>query len=150
MKSIVERDRSWAYRSVLVLTVIMLVVGVWGRGYQLGFPTSRIWDEIYFPVMARDYLRGVYFFDLPPPLGKFIMAISIAVVGDTSVGWRLMPALFGLAMLPLGAVLGWYYFRERVGALLLATFIAGETMLIAYSRTGLMDGILVFFMLATL
>ncbi len=62
----------------------------------------------------------------------------------------MMPALFGLAMLPLGAVLGWYYFRERVGALLLAAFIAGETFLVAYSRTGIMDGILVFFMLATL
>jgi dolichyl-phosphate-mannose-protein mannosyltransferase len=32
----------------------------------------------------------------------------------------------------------------------LAAFIAGETFLVAYSRTGIMDGILVFFMLATL
>jgi dolichyl-phosphate-mannose-protein mannosyltransferase len=150
MKSFLMRDGSWAYRSVLFMTVFMLVVGVWGRVYQLGFPTSRIWDEIYFPVMARKYLQGVYFFDLHPPLGKFIIAISIAALGDTSVAWRLMPALFGLAMLPLGAVLGWYYFRERVAALLMATFIAGETFLVAYSRVGIMDGILLFFMLATL
>ncbi|MCA1848202.1 MAG: phospholipid carrier-dependent glycosyltransferase, partial [Actinobacteria bacterium] len=150
MKSFLTRDGSWAYRSVLLMTVFMLVVGVWGRVYQLGFPASRIWDEIYFPVMARKYLHGVYFFDLHPPLGKFIMAISIAALGDTSVAWRLMPALFGLAMLPLGAVLGWYYFRERVAALLLAAFIAGETFLVAYSRVGIMDGILLFFMLATL
>ena len=60
-----------------------------------------------------------------------------------------MPALFGCAMVPLAAVLGWYYFKERLAALLLATFIACETILIVYSRTGLMDGILVFFMLAT-
>ena len=40
-------------------------------------------------------------------LGKLIMAVSIAVVGDTPLGWRLMPALFGLATLPLGAILGW-------------------------------------------
>jgi len=53
-------------------------------------------------------------------------------------------------MIPLGAALGWYLFRERVGALLLAAFIAGETFLIAYSRIGIMDGILVFFTLATL
>lgn len=62
----------------------------------------------------------------------------------------MMPALFGCALIPLGAALGWYYFKERAGALLLATFIAGETMLIAYSRTGLLDGIFVFFILATL
>ena len=39
--------------------------------------------------------------------------------------------------------------RDRAGALLLATFVAGESMLIVYSRTGVMDGILLFFMLAT-
>jgi dolichyl-phosphate-mannose-protein mannosyltransferase len=150
MKSFLTQDRSWAYRSVLLMAVFTFVVGLWARLYNLGFPAQRIFDEIYFPVMARKYLQGIYFFDLHPPLGKFIMAVSIAVLGNTPVGWRLMPALFGCAMLPLGAVLGWYYFREKVGALLLAAFIAGETFLVAYSRTGLMDGILVFFMLATL
>ena len=150
MRSLLTRERSWAYRSVLLMAAFTLVVGVWARLYDLGYPPKRIWDEIYFPVMARKFLQGVYQFDLHPPLGKFIIATSIALFGDTPIGWRLMPALFGLAMLPLGAVLGWYYFRERVGALLLAAFIAGETFLVAYSRTGIMDGILVFFMLATL
>ena len=150
MKPFMTHDRSWAYRSVLLLAVFTVVVGVWARLYNLGFPGKRIWDEIYFPVMARKYLEGVEFFDLHPPLGKFIMALSIALLGDTPIGWRLMPVLFGLATIPLGAALGWYYFKERVGALLLATFIAGETFLVAYSRIGIMDGILIFFMLATL
>jgi dolichyl-phosphate-mannose-protein mannosyltransferase len=150
MKSLPTEERSWAYRSVLLMGVVTLAVGMWGRVYNLGFPPQRIWDEIYFPVMARKYLQGVYFFDLHPPLGKFIIAASIAVLGDTPLGWRLMPALFGLAMIPLAAVLGWYYFRDRVAALLLATFIAGETFLVAYSRVGIMDGMLLFFMLATL
>jgi dolichyl-phosphate-mannose-protein mannosyltransferase len=150
MKSFLTRDRSWAYRSVLLMAVFTLAVGLWARLYNLGFPPDLIWDERYFPVMARKYLEGVYQFDLHPPLGKFIIAVSIAILGDTPVGWRLMPALFGCVMLPLGAALGWYCFRERVGALLLAAFIAGETFLVAYSRVGIMDGILVFFMLATL
>ena len=150
MRSLLTGDRSWAYRSVLLMAVFALVLGVWARLYNLGFPPQIIWDEKYFPVMARKYLHGVYQFDLHPPLGKFIIAVGIAVLGDTPLGWRSMPDLFGLAMLPLGAVLGWYYFRERVGALLLAAFFAGETFLVAYSRTGIMDGILVFFMLATL
>ena len=37
-----------------------------------------------------------------------------------------------------------------MAALLLAAFIQRETFLIAYSRIGIMDGILVFFTLATL
>jgi len=125
-------------------------MGWFARLYHLGLPPRLIWDEIYFPVFARDYLQGIPFFDLHPPLGKFIIAGGIAIFGDTPIGWRAMPALFGCAMVPLGAVLGWYHFKDRVAGLLLATFIAGETMLIIYSRTGLMDGILVFFMLGTL
>jgi dolichyl-phosphate-mannose-protein mannosyltransferase len=150
MKSLVSRDTSWAYRSVLVLSVVTILVGLWARVWKLGFPGQRIWDEIYFPVMARKFLEGTYQFDLHPPLGKFIIAVGIALFGDTPSGWRVMPLLFGCAMIPLGAALGWYLFRERVAALLLAAFIAGETFLIAYSRIGIMDGILVFFTLATL
>ena len=150
MKSFVSRDTSWAYRSVLVLSAVMVLVGLWARVWKLGFPGQRIWDEIYFPVMARKFLEGTYQFDLHPPLGKFIIAVGIALFGDTPIGWRVMPLLFGCAMIPLGAALGWYLMREKVAALLLAAFIAGETFLIAYSRIGIMDGILVFFTLATL
>ena len=150
MKSLVSRETSWAYRAVLLLSGVAVVVGLWARVWKLGFPGQKIWDEIYFPVMARKFLEGTYQFDLHPPLGKFIIAVGIVIFGDTPIGWRVMPLLFGCAMIPLGAALGWYLMRERVAALLLAAFIAGETFLIAYSRIGIMDGILVFFTLATL
>src|SRR5919112_1482307 len=139
----------WADYALVLIGVFALAIGWFARLYRLGLPRRMIWDEIYFPVFARDYLNGTPFFDLHPPLGKFIIAAGIALVGNTPIGWRIMPALFGCAMIPLAAVLGRYYFRERVAALLLATFVACETMLIVYSRVGLMDGILVFFMLAT-
>ena len=147
--SVADR-RVWADYALVFVGVFALAIGWFARLYRLGFPPRQIWDEIYFPVYARDYLNGIPFFDLHPPLGKFIIAAGMAIVGDTSVGWRIMPALFGCAMVPLAAALGWYYFRERAGALLLATFVACESMLIVYSRTGVMDGILLFFMLATL
>ena len=150
MKALMTRETSWAYRSVLVLVVVTVLVGLLARVWKLGFPAERMWDEIYFPVMARKFLDGIYQFDLHPPLGKFIIALGIALFGDTPIGWRVMPLVFGVAMIPLGAALGWYLFRQRVAALLLATFIAGETFLIAYSRTGIMDGILLFLTLATL
>ena len=150
MKSLLGQERSWAFRAMMLLAGVAVVAGVGGRLYDLGFPPQVMFDEKYFPVMAKKFLQGVYQFDLHPPLGKFIIAASIALLGDTPFAWRWMPAVFGCAMIPLGAALGWYYFRERVGALLLATFIAGETFLVAYSRTGVMDIFLVFFMLATL
>ena len=150
MKSVLSRDSSWAYRSVLVVAVVTVVVGLWARVWKLGFPGQRIWDEIYFPVMARKFLEGVYQFDLHPPLGKFVIAVGIVIFGDTPIGWRVMPMVFGVALVPLAAALGWYLLRDRLAALLLAAFVAGETFLIAYSRIGIMDLILLFFTLATL
>jgi dolichyl-phosphate-mannose--protein O-mannosyl transferase len=135
---------------MLLIAGCALAVGLWARTYSLGSPSSRVFDETYFPTFAYNYLQGVPVFDLHPPLGKFVLAAGIALLGDTPLAWRLMPALFGCALLGLGAVLGWCYTKERVGALLLAAFLASEMILVVYSRTGLLDGILLFFILATL
>src|SRR5919199_5776781 len=149
MRSLLSHDRSWAYRSMLLVSVIALAIGVWARVYHLGFPPKILWDEKYFPAMADKYLHGEYQFDLHPPLGKFIIAIGISLLGNEPLGWRIMPAVFGLALLPLVAALGWYCFKERVGAVLLITFFSVETIFIVNSRTGVMDIFLAFFVLAT-
>ena len=149
MKFLSSHDRPWAYRSLLLLTLVTIAVGLWARVHDIGFPPQVMWDEKYFPTMANKYLQDIYFFDLHPPLGKFIIAASIAVFGDTFVAWRLMPAIFGIGLLPVGFFLGLSLFKQRVGALLLAALLAGETILIVHSRTGVMEIFLVFFTLAT-
>lgn len=149
MKLLPPGEKTWSYNAVLFTSVCAIVVGLWARLYDLGSPSERVFDEIYFPVFARNYLQGVAFFDVHPPLGKFIIAGSIAVFADTPLAWRLMPALFGCALLGLGAVLGWYYFRGWLGALLMPAFLSTETILVSYSRVSLLDGILLFFVLAT-
>ena len=138
-----------AFGAVLVMAVVALAAGVWGRVWNLSFPPQKMWDEIYFPVMANKYLRGVEFFDLHPPLGKFIIALSIALFGNTPFAWRLTPAIFGIVLIALAGAIGWYLFRERVAVPLLVLLFAGETILIVHSRTGVMDIFLVFFVVAT-
>jgi len=133
---------------MLLIGVCTVALGVWARVYHLGFPSQILWDEKYFPAMANKYLHGVYQFDLHPPLGKFIIAVGISLLGNEPLGWRIMPTLFGVALLPLVALLGWYCLKERVGAVLMATFFAAETFFIVFSRTGVMDIFLVFFVLA--
>jgi len=111
---------------------------------RVGCSTRRIFTFAY------NYLQDLPVVDLHSPLRKFVLAAGIALLGDTPLAWRLMQALFGWALVVLGAVLGWYYTKERVGTLLLAAFVASEMILVVYSRMGLLDGILVFFVLATL
>lgn len=149
MKSILRNESPLAFGAILVMALVTLVVGVWGRVWNLGFPPQKMWDEIYFPVMANKYLRGVEFFDLHPPLGKFIIAWSIALFGNTPFAWRLTPAIFGIALIALAGAVGWYLFRERVAVPLVVLLFAGETILIVHSRTGVMDIFLVFFVMVT-
>jgi dolichyl-phosphate-mannose-protein mannosyltransferase len=149
MKSVLRNENPLAFVAVLVIGAAGLVVGVWGRVWNLSFPPQRMWDEIYFPVMADKYLRGVEFFDLHPPLGKFIIASSIYLFGNTPFAWRLMPAIFGIALIALAGAAGWYLMGERVAVPLLVLLFAGETILIVHSRTGVMDIFLVFFVMAT-
>jgi dolichyl-phosphate-mannose-protein mannosyltransferase len=147
MKSFFGHDGSWSYRSMLLVSACAVALGVFARLYRLGFPPNILWDERYFPVMANKYLHGVYQFDLHPPFGKFIIALGIFVLDNEPLGWRIMPTLFGMALLPLVAVLGWYCLKDKV--LLLVAFFSVETIFIVYSRIGVMDIFLVFFVLAT-
>jgi dolichyl-phosphate-mannose-protein mannosyltransferase len=142
-------EGSWAYRAMLLVSIFAVALGVSARIYHLGFPSKILWDEKYFPVMANKYLHGAYQFDLHPPLGKFIIAVGISLFGNDAIGWRIMPLVFGLALLPLVGALGYYCLRERVGALLLVTFFSVETIFIVNSRVGVMDIFLVFLVLAT-
>jgi dolichyl-phosphate-mannose-protein mannosyltransferase len=149
MRSLLGSEGSWAYRATLLVSVFAVALGVSARVYHLGFPSRILWDEKYFPVMANKYLHGTYQFDLHPPLGKFIIAIGISLFGNDAIGWRTMPLVFGLALLPLVGALGYYCLRERVGALLVVTFFSVETIFIVNSRVGVMESFLVFFVLAT-
>lgn len=149
VKSATRSRSPVAHGAVLVMAVAAFAVGVWARVWNLGFPPQKMWDEIYFPVMAAKLLRGVEFFDLHPPLGKFIISWAIAIFGNSPFAWRLMPAVFGCALVVLAGATGWYLFKERVAVPLLVILFAGETMLIVHSRTGVMDIFLVFFVLAT-
>src|SRR5215210_4815931 len=82
MKSFLSHDRSWTYRSMLLVSACAVALGIFARLYRLGFPPNILWDERYFPVMADKYLHGVYQFDLHPPFGKFIIALGISLLGN--------------------------------------------------------------------
>ncbi len=56
-----------------------LALGLWARIYNLGSPSSRVFDETYFPTFAYNYLQGIPVFDLQPPLGKLVLATGIAL-----------------------------------------------------------------------
>ena len=58
-------------RSILFLfTLISLAL----RLYRISEPRQVVFDEVHFGGFASNYLKGTYFFDVHPPLGKLIIA----------------------------------------------------------------------------
>ena len=44
------------------------------RFYRIAEPRQVVFDEVHFGGFASHYLKGTYFFDVHPPLGKLIIA----------------------------------------------------------------------------
>jgi dolichyl-phosphate-mannose--protein O-mannosyl transferase len=59
--------------------------GVVARIYDLGSPSRKVFDETYLSTFVYNYLQGLPVFDLHSPLGKLILAIGLALFGDTPV-----------------------------------------------------------------
>jgi dolichyl-phosphate-mannose--protein O-mannosyl transferase len=136
------------------LLVVGIGLGIFYRANYLRFPNDlypndNVFDEIYFPRFAANYLKGKEFYDVHPPLGKLIIALGIQIGGNNPVGWRLAPLAFGIALIPLIFAVT----RRMTGSTWAGVFagfmIAVDGMFLVYSRSGLMDGILVFFILTS-
>jgi dolichyl-phosphate-mannose--protein O-mannosyl transferase len=128
----------------------LLLVGVLLRVHRLDDPKVLKWDEVHYVETARAYLAHQYAYNDHPPLSKLIIAVFMAVLGDTSVAWRLPSLLFGLGNFAIIAWLTWTVFRSRRAAWIAAAFVAADGFFIAYSRTALLDGMIVAFSLLSI
>jgi hypothetical protein len=128
-----------------MIFVIALAMRLW---HLDEFP-APVFDEVYFPKFAENYLDNISFYDVHPPLGKFLIAIGILVFGRNEIGYRIMPALFGalVPVLVVGLVYRLSYWRNF--ALLSGFLMLGEGLFLVESRYSLMNVFLVDFGLAT-
>ncbi len=80
-------------------TLVALLAAPWW-GWQLGRPTTAYWDEGFYLTDAHRFFRPDGLLNNPehPPLGKWLMGLSITLVGDDAVAWRL-PSLIASVLL---------------------------------------------------
>lgn len=133
---------SHLYRVVTVALGLLIVAGVALRIRALGFPASFTFDEELFARNAHNYLLGLRDDNDHPPLGKLLMALGLLLFGYNSLGWRFVSLCFGLQTLLVGYWLGRTLFEQRRAGLFAAAFLAADGFFIAYSRAGLLDGML--------
>lgn len=130
-------------RTLWVVCGALLCVAVALRSHQIEVPAEYSFDERHFVNNARRYLLERPDQNDHPPLGKLLIALSMYLFGDNAVGWRVPSLLAGWANIGLAFVLGARLFRSRVAGLLAATLVGIDGFFLVYSRTALMDGVLV-------
>ncbi len=96
--------RPWQPGSALqgwLWTALVTALAAGPRFWALGFPQSKSFDEVYYATEAQEVLRygyednRDYMFIVHPPLGKWLIALSSAIWGNNSLGWRIAPAVAG-------------------------------------------------------
>jgi dolichyl-phosphate-mannose-protein mannosyltransferase len=133
----------------LDLVAPLILVGVAGaiRLAGLGDPAEIVFDETYYVEDARAHLRdGVEDgFAVHPPLGKWLIAAGIALLGDGPVGWRIASAVAGTLVVLLTYVLADRLLADRALAVLAGVLVAVDGLLVVQSRIAMLDGLLVLF-----
>ena len=134
-------------RFVTICLSIMIVGGVVIRIQGLPWPTWFTFDEEPFVKNAHNYALGVADNNDHPPFGKLLISVGMLIFGYNTLGWRFAPLLFGLQTVLLAYWLGRLLFGNKRAGLIAAAFVAADGLFISYSRSGLLDGTMISFML---
>ena len=131
------------------------------RFWGLSRFNAPVFDEIYFANYGYNYLNGIEFFDVHPPLGKYIIAIGLwifqflplqqvgggteGVATISAFGYRWIGAAFG-TLIPLWVGILAYKIGHRISfGIIAAMLTALDGLLLVESRYALINTYLLTF-----
>ncbi|KAJ7196991.1 glycosyltransferase family 39 protein [Mycena pura] len=148
------------------LLIIILIVAFAIRLFRLSKPASVVFDEVHFGKFASKYIKTQYFVDVHPPLAKLLLTLAAFVFGYDGnfefkdigkpyddvpyVAMRLVPALLGIATIPLSYLTLRGLECRATTALLASLFVTFENGFVTQSRYILLDSPLIFFTALTI
>ncbi|KAF8665628.1 hypothetical protein AX16_000083 [Volvariella volvacea WC 439] len=143
------------------LLILIVVVAACVRLYKISKPNSVVFDEVHFGKFAGKYIKTRYFVDVHPPLAKLLITLSAFIFGFDGgfdfkeigkiydkvpyVAMRMVPAVLGVATVPLSYLTLRALDCRATTALLASIFVTFENGMITQSRHILLDSILIFF-----
>ncbi|MHA6695405.1 dolichyl-phosphate-mannose--protein mannosyltransferase [Homoserinimonas sp. A520] len=162
------RQRLWQWGGPIAVTLLAAVLRLW----NLGNPHSLVFDETYYvkdswtllhlgyesawpeepnPDFEAGHVDGFLTdpaFVVHPPLGKWLVALGLAVFGaEDSVGWRISTAMAGILAVALVCLVAWMLFRSTTLATIAGGLMAIDGHAIVLSRVALLDNFLMLFAL---
>ncbi|KOX71057.1 Protein O-mannosyl-transferase 2 [Melipona quadrifasciata] len=162
MSTITEKketmDLNWW---ILFGIIIILTVGT--RFYKVTEPQHVCWDETHFGKMGSWYINRTFFFDVHPPLGKMLIALSGYLTGYDGtfpfekpgdkfenvkyIGMRIFCTFLGATIVPLSYLIVWDLTKSIQAAAFSALFILFDVGLLTLNQYILLDPILLCFMM---
>ncbi|WP_416979232.1 dolichyl-phosphate-mannose--protein mannosyltransferase [Streptomyces sp. T028] len=165
-----DRIARWSgWGGPLLVTLMAGVIRFW----NLGSPEKVIFDETYY---AKDAWALVHrgfevnwdknandviqssgghvavptdaAYVVHPPIGKYVIGLGELIFGFDPFGWRFMTALLGTLAVLLLCRIGRRVFRSTFLGCLAGALMAVDGLSFVMSRTSLLDGVLMFFVLA--
>jgi dolichyl-phosphate-mannose-protein mannosyltransferase len=121
---------------------VMLAGGVALRIQGIDSPPWLTYDEDAFVPQAHHYLVGLRDINDHPPLGKLLIAVGCLLLGYNPAGWRFASLCLGLQAMVVAYWLARCLFENRRAGWFAAAWVAADGCFLAYSRAGLLDGML--------
>ncbi|MCF3135592.1 dolichyl-phosphate-mannose--protein mannosyltransferase [Streptomyces olivochromogenes] len=169
-KTPAERITRWSgWGGPLLVTLMAGLMRFW----NLGSPKAVIFDETYYAkdawaLVHRGFevnwdknandliLQKAGYIGIPtdaayvvhPPVGKYVIGLGELIFGFNPFGWRFMTALLGTLSVLLLCRIGRRMFRSTFLGCLAGALMAVDGLHFVMSRTSLLDGVLMFFVLA--
>ncbi|MFF3466038.1 dolichyl-phosphate-mannose--protein mannosyltransferase [Streptomyces sp. NPDC002619] len=165
-----ERINRWSgWVGPLLVTLMAGLMRFW----HLGSPKAVIFDETYYAkdawaLVHRGFevnwdknandliLQKAGHVGIPsdaayvvhPPVGKYVIGLGELAFGFNPFGWRFMTALLGTLSVLLLCRIGRRLFRSTFLGCLAGALMAVDGLHFVMSRTSLLDGVLMFFVVA--
>ncbi|MFB6464670.1 phospholipid carrier-dependent glycosyltransferase [Bradyrhizobium tunisiense] len=129
-------------RSAVIAVAIFLIAHL-ALLIGLATPEKFVFDEVHYVPAARQMLAPAMsqpmLNPMHPPLGKELIAASIAAFGDNALGWRYPATLFGALAIVAIYLCGLALFSAQ-GPAIAAALIAGlNQMLYVQARIAMLD-----------
>lgn len=168
MLSLFRRYQHWLYPAGLLLTSLVVYCTLYGN------PSALFWDENYHIASAQKHIDGVMYMEPHPPLGKMLIAVGEVIVNpnrtldksafnktdyitgkDVPDGFSFTGFRLASVLLMALSVLFFYGILRRITrhpliATAFTTLVIFDNALVVHSRSAMLEGIQIFFILAAL
>jgi len=135
-----------------LITLVIAVIAGFTRFWALGFPNTKVFDEVYYSTEAQELLRygyednRDYMFIVHPPLGKWLIGLGELFfpqnAATDALGWRFAGGVIGVLTVIIMTRLARRMFRSDLFGAIAGLLLTMDGMSLVLARTAILDAYL--------